>query len=242
MPLNDYQKLFNVIKPFITDERLAVFENVLSKRTQYVTVVLEDITHSQNISAVMRSCDCFGIQSVHIIENEFEYGLNPDVSMGSHKWLSIHKHKGQQNNTLNTIQQLKGQGYRIIATSPHTNDTELEQFDLSRGKAALFFGTEQSGLSKTVFDHADEFLRIPMFGFTESFNISVSASLILYELTRKLHQSNLNWQLTPDEKFVLTMLWSVKTLKKPALVLKEFCKLNNLDFKTFNSRLYHLSI
>ncbi len=206
------------LEGFITKNRSELFDRILINRTRYATVVLEDIYQSHNASAVLRSCDCFGVQDVHIIENRNLYELNTEVTMGSDKWLSLHKYNTEKNNTLNTIQTLKNSGYRIVATTPHSDDVPLEDFDINAGKFALLFGTELNGLSDVAMDQADEFVRIPMHGFTESFNISVSAAIILHTLIQKLHNSALDWTLQNDEKDILKLEWMRKTIKSVDLI------------------------
>lgn len=216
------KELIDFLKKFVLEERYQNFQNILKSRTRYITVVLEDIFQSQNASAVLRTADCFGIQDVHVIENKNVYQLNPDVTLGSSNWLNINKYKNKENNTLDTIRHLKNNGYRIIATSPHKNDVDLEHFDLSKGKTALFFGTEINGLSDIMLENADEYLKIPMFGFTESFNISVSAAIVLYDLTTKLRKSEIIWQLSDTEKDEIMLSWLKQTLRKPELLIKSF--------------------
>ncbi|MEE4198126.1 MAG: RNA methyltransferase [Bacteroidales bacterium] len=214
--------LIKHLEQFITQDRIALFRQVLTQRTRYITVVLEDIYQSQNASAVLRTADCFGIQDVHVIENKNKYQINPDVALGASKWLNLHKYNQQANNTLDAIHHLKSQGYRIVATTPHKHDVELEAFDLSRGKTALFFGTELKGLSQEMIDHADEYLKIPMMGFTESFNISVSAAIILYHLTSSLRKSTINWQLSDNEKQAVLLEWLKQSIKKSSLLIDDF--------------------
>ncbi len=220
-------QLIEYMRPLVTEHKWELFNKVVEQRTRYITVALEDIFQSQNASAVLRTCDCFGIQDVHIIENTNQYRINPDVALGSSKWLSLKHYNELENNTLSAIKSLRESGYRIVATTPHTNDTELPDFDLSKGRVALFFGSELPGLSKIVLDNADEYLKIPMFGFTESFNISVSASIILHHLSYKLRKSSINWQLTNDERNDLILNWLRCSIKKSELVEKEFYKGRN---------------
>ena len=220
------KKLIDFFNQFLTESRWAQFNKIVDQRTRYITVVLEDIYQSQNASAVLRTCDCFGIQDIHIIENTNRFKINPDVVLGSSKWLNLNQYNTLENNTLSTIQKLKESGYRIIATTPHINDVELNDFDMDKGKFALFFGSELPGLSKLVLDNADEFLKIPMFGFTESFNISVSASIILHHLTFKLRNSEINWKLSEAEKDEILYNWLKISLKDSDLIEKEFYKRN----------------
>ncbi len=107
---------------------------------------------------------------------------------------------------------LKSKGYRIIATTPHENDCLLDDFDISK-PSALFFGTERDGLSKEVLDQADGFLKIPMVGFTESLNISVSAAIIIQNLMSRLHKSDIQWQLSDDEIVEKRLDWARKSIK-----------------------------
>lgn len=216
--------LIRYLKELITEHKWELFNQNVQHRTKYITVVLEDIFQPHNASAVLRTCDCFGIQDIHIIENRNQYNVNPDVALGASKWLNLYKYNQEKDNTLSTINHLKKEGYRIVATTPHTNDINLESFDLSKGKTALFFGSELPGLTNTVLDNADEFLKIPMYGFTESFNISVSAAIILHHLTHKLRHSDINWQLSEKEIEQTTLDWLKKSIKNSDKIEKDYLK------------------
>ncbi len=218
--------LIDYLSNLITEERKQVLERVLKQRTRYITVVLEDIFQPQNASAVLRTCDCFGVQNVHIIENTNEYRINPDVVLGSSKWLSIHHYNSEENNTAKALQDLKRKAYRIVATSPHAKDNSFEKFNIAEGKTALVFGTELTGISDIVKKEADDFLKIPMFGFTESFNISVSAALILQQLMTQLRKSDIDWHLTKEERERLMIDWLLKTVKHSDKVLRRFYEEN----------------
>jgi len=207
-------ELTKYLASFVTEKRLELFDKILTERTRYLTVVLEDIYQSQNASAVLRTCDCFGIQDVHIIENRNEFNVNNEVALGASKWLSIIKYNKQQNNSRAAIKSLKEKGYRIVATTPHKNYQLLNEFDLTKGKAALVFGSELPGLTDYILKEADEFLRIPMYGFTESFNISVSVAVILSKLSEMLRKiDNKVWKLNEEEKELLKLQWIKNTVK-----------------------------
>lgn len=215
-------KLVNYLSSYLTEHRFHLFSKLAENRTRYLTVVLEDIYQSQNASAVLRTCDCFGIQDVHVVENYNKFDVNPKVSLGASKWLSIHNYKRGENNTLDAIERLKADGYRIVATTPHENDVNLENFELGEGKSALVFGTELKGISDTVRKNADAFLKIPMYGFTESFNISVSAAIILHDLTHRLRQSEINWKLSDAQRNELLLEWLKKSVKGSDVLIKKF--------------------
>ena len=214
--------LTNHLLKLITDNRKELFLSNLEKRTKYLTVVLENIYQPLNASAVLRSCDCFGVQDVHVIENYNEFSPDTEVSMGSSNWLSIHRYNQKENNTANCIRALKKDGYRIIAACPDETKKTIEEFDLSKGKTALFFGAEVDGLSATVLDEADECITIPMFGFTESFNLSVSAAICLYQMRMKLEQNRINWQLNDEDKNQVLLEWLRYSIDRCEIIEKDF--------------------
>lgn len=214
-------KLFEYLCGFISENKKKLFSEYIEFRTRYITVVMEDIYQPHNASAVLRSCDCFGIQDLHIIENKYKYIVNPDVALGSSKWVDIIKYNSNETNTLSCIKQLKHKGYKIVATTPHHNDINLDQFPIDQ-KFALFFGKELDGLSSEALEHADQYLKIPMFGFTESFNLSVSAAIILYQLTKQLRLSDVKWQLNETDRIDTLLSWARSVIKKVDLHIQEF--------------------
>ncbi|MDT8392320.1 MAG: RNA methyltransferase [Bacteroidales bacterium] len=216
-------QLLAYLEQFISENKLQLFNNIIENRTRHITVVLEDIYQSQNASAVIRTCDCFGIQDVHIIENRNSYSINPDVALGASKWLRLKKYNQQEHNTLSCYESLREQGYRIVATTPHKADTKLDELNFD-GKLALVFGTELEGLSGKAISHADEHVKIPMYGFTESFNISVSAAIILHHLTEKLRASNIDWRLSATEKTDTRLSWVRRVIRHPEIHEKEFLR------------------
>jgi tRNA (guanosine-2'-O-)-methyltransferase len=220
-------ELIQYLSQFLLENRMQVFENVLKMRTRYLTIVLEDLFQAQNASAVLRTCECYGIQDIHIIENKNKFTVHRDIAMGSNKWLNLYKYNSDKNNSISAINHLRNAGYRIIATSPDPVYPILQDFDITKGKMAFFFGTELTGISKTIVDNADEFVRIPMFGFTESYNISVSVALCLQELIQKLHISDVKWQLSPEESSELLLIWMRYSIKKVELIEKKFNSLQN---------------
>ncbi len=218
--------LIEFLEEVMTEERRDQMREVLSHRMKYLTVVLEDIYQTQNASAVLRTCDCFGVQDVHVIENRNKFDINPKVVIGSTKWLTINKYNENENNSRQAIQELKSKGYKIVATSPHDNDIDLEQYPIEDCKTALVFGTEFTGISDIVKEEADAFIKIPMFGYSESLNISVAAAVSIHHLTHRLRQSDINWELTEEESQNIHFDWLQKSIKKCDLVVKEFYERN----------------
>ncbi len=222
MNREEKRKFADFLAEYITPRRLEKMQEVLSYRTDYITVALEDIYQPHNASAVLRSCDAFGVQDVHIIENRNTYRVNPGVALGSSQWLTLTRYNTHEENTLLAIENLKQQGYRIVATMPYDTDVNLEVFDLEKGKCAFFFGTEMYGLSQTVLSRADEFMKIPMFGFVESFNISVSCAVSLHHLTHKLRSSSLKWALSAERKEDVLLAWLKNSVKNSSMYEKRF--------------------
>jgi tRNA (guanosine-2'-O-)-methyltransferase len=216
------EKLIRHLAQFVTEKRMQTINRVLSQRTRYITVVLEDIYQSHNASAVLRSCDCFGIQDVHIIENRNTYQVNPDVALGSNKWLTLYKYTRDRNNTADALAGLKKKGYRIVATTPHSNGCAPEEFDLHKGKTALVFGTELEGLTADAAAMADEFLTIPMVGFTESLNISVTVAILLHHLTGRLRKSGIPWHLSEAENLQVKLQWLKNSISRSDTIEKSF--------------------
>lgn len=214
----------------VTEHRLAFFKKALAERTRYITVLLEDIYQSQNASAVLRTCDCTGIQDVHIVEERNEYEINRDVALGSDRWLSLHYYNEGSDNICRGIESLKKEGYRIVATSPHKEGTTPENFDLEKGKAVLMFGTELNGLTDRALELADEHIQIPMVGFTESYNISVSAAIALYTLRKRLEVSFLEWKIGEEEQSELLLNWLRTTIKMSGEIENKFIKDYHSDF------------
>ena len=201
-------KLLNHLETFLTDSRKETFEKVLAQRTRHFTVATEDVYQLHNTSAVIRSCDVFGIQEVNIVEERNAKRIDREIAMGAQKWVDLNRF----HTVKDCIANLKANGYQIVATTPHTNDCELHDFDVTK-KSCFFFGRETEGLSDDVLNAADCYLKIPMVGFTESLNISVSAAIILQHVTTKLRQSNLNWKLTENEVIEKRLDWIKKTIK-----------------------------
>lgn len=210
-------QLLEYLEDFISEERKDRFLEVLEKRTKYITVAIEDVFQLHNTSAVIRSCEIFGIQEAHVIEGRFGKRLDKNIAMGAEKWVDVHRYE----NTLDCISTLRSHGYSIIATTPHEETCLLNDFSID-SKTALVFGTEKEGLSDEALREADGFLKIPMAGFTESFNISVSAAIILQNLTEKLKKTDVNWQLNETEKLAKRLDWTKKSIKSIDAIMARY--------------------
>ena len=202
---------YNHIAPMLSDRRKDLFDKILAQRTRHFTVILEDLYQKHNTSAIVRSCDIFGVQDVHIIENKYDSYMSNQVGKGSQKWIDFHSYKDKQINTQDCIDAIKSKGYQLIATTPHNDSCLVQDFDITK-KSAFVFGVEKQGVSETMMSQADGFLKIPMVGFTESLNVSVAAAITLQSVTDKLRRSDIQWQLSEEEQFFKKIEWMEKTI------------------------------
>lgn len=209
-------ELYEQLAQFISPNKRELFDRIAPQRTRHITVVLEDIYQSQNASAVVRTADLVGLQDIHVIENRNAYQLNPDVTLGSSKWVDVHRYRTHGDNAMACVATLKGKGYAIVATSPRSTEITPENIPLDR-PLAFCFGTELTGLSDTMMNAADIRMRIPMHGFTESYNISVSAAITLYTVMQRLRASNdVRWPLDEQALIALKLSWARKMVHSAA--------------------------
>lgn len=211
------QELIAYLGGFVSDRRKERMEQVLAWRTRFLTVALEDLYQPHNASAVLRSCDCFGVQDVHVIENRNVYEVHAGIDMGASGWLDLHRYS----DSLSALGTLKKKGYRLVAATPHRDDGALDELAVD-APLAVIFGTEDLGLSEQILEAADEYVRVPMYGFTESFNISVCAALVLRELTGRLHKSGADWGLAEGEKEDLRLAWYRRSVRGVELIEERF--------------------
>ncbi len=205
------QALFDEIAQSISQERKERFMAVAQERTNYINIVLEDVYQAHNISAVLRSADCFGIQDVTVIEEKHFFSVTKEIAKGASQWLSINRYTQRDgHDTTRCVEDLKKQGYKVVATTPHTDDMLIQELPLDQ-KVALIFGTEREGISSSALAQADAFVKIPLYGFTESFNISVAAAICMFELTKRLRESTIDWRLTDEQRIDLLLEWLGKT-------------------------------
>ena len=217
------EELIQLLEGYVTEHKVNLIDKVLSDRTRHLTVVLEDLYHGHNISAVIRTCDCFGVQDLYIAQRLHDYKVNPNIVRGASKWINLCKYVRSESSTEDCFRDLRKQGYRLVGTTPDPETASVQELDLT-DKTAIVFGTELGGLSDYAKEEVDELVHIPMYGFTESFNISVSAALILNELVSKLRRSEVDWQLSEEEKNELKFEWYKEIVKRSDLHIANYLK------------------
>lgn len=213
------EQLLEQLYDMITPSKVEMFERIAPLKMNYLTIVLENIYQEHNASAVLRSCESFGIQSLHVIEKDFNYKVQRDIARGAGRWVNMYNY-ADTTPTQTCLTELKKRGYEIIATTPHENDCTIETLPIDK-PIALVFGTEGEGISKKVIDLADGFVKIPMHGFTESLNISVSAAVSMYTLRSRIEQSNVDWKMDPEELTKLKIQWCQKIIPHGDKVVPE---------------------
>ena len=220
------EKILAEFYTIISDNKKEMFDRIASERTKHITVAIENVYQEHNASAVLRSCDCFGLQEMHVIEKDNQYKVQRDIALGAGRWVDMFNYNQGTQVTKDCIDKLKSKGYTIVATTPHTENT-IYDLDLSK-PIALVFGTERRGISEEVEKMANTFVKIPMYGFTESFNISVSVAIILNTLRQRLEQSPYNWKLTSEEQTALKIKWCRKILNSGDKLEKHFREKHSL--------------
>ncbi|MEQ9467954.1 MAG: RNA methyltransferase [Ekhidna sp.] len=212
----NHQQVIDILEEFVSENKQAHIDRVLSQRTRHVTLVFEDIDKPHNVSAVLRTAECMGIQDLHFIKNKNSYSVNPNIVQGAAKWVTLHHHSKGEDNVASCYDTLRRTGYKIYATSIH--ETSRSIYDLNpKEKTAIVFGTEAEGITKEAGEKADGFVHIPMQGFTESFNLSVSAAICLTVLKSGLE----TWPpLEEQEKLELRSEWYRKIVREADLILK----------------------
>jgi len=216
----DKSLLYQKLVPYLTEHKRKLFEEILAQRTRYITIAVEDVYHAHNSSALVRTADCFGLQDVQVIRQRYEVSLEKEIAKGAQKWMDINDYHQGDDPSKSCIDELRARGYQIVAATPHMDDIEPYDVDLTQ-KTAFFFGAEKTGISETVLKEADQFVKIPMYGFTESFNVSVACAIILSEVMPKVRKMEASkWALSEKEKEELRFRWAMQTIKKSELLLK----------------------
>ena len=200
LSLEELQERIEYLSSFLLESRIDTLTRALDMRTEYITVMTENMFHAQNASAIVRHCEAFGVQNIHTVEELCPFLPTLNIALGTERWIDINRHA----TTADAVKALREQGYRIIATTPHHRSCTPETFDVKKGKFALVFGTEKTGVSEDILKEADEYLQIPMCGMVDSLNVSASAAILIYMLSQRMRLECDDWHLS-DEKRTRTL-------------------------------------
>lgn len=211
---------------FVLPERLESLTRRLDHRTRYMVMCLEDIYYPHNASAVIRSSEAFGLQEMHAVEHTVRFAPSKHIVRGTDQWLDIRK----WSDSPALAEHLRGRGYRIVVTAPPRAQTPdlrsvnftPSDFDIAAGPFAVFMGTEKTGISPWLAETADAVISIPMVGFAESLNISVSAAIVAQRLTERLRDSatGVTWQLATEDRERLLYRWLCNSVRDCRRILE----------------------
>ncbi len=211
------QEIIKYLGGYVSENKKEKIARILEDRTRHISLLLEDIYQPHNASACLRTSECLGIQDIHIIETRNEYTPNNDVALGSEKWLTLHRY----HQTPSCLDTLKSRGYHLVATSPEEGGYNLTTLPLDR-PVALLFGTEEKGLKPDTLAAAESTLKLPMYGFTQSFNISVTVAMTLSRLVERLRKSDIQWKLSAKEKEEITLSYYRRIIKRHDLLEENY--------------------
>ena len=215
------QKIFQHLQQFLTDERLEKINHFAPESSDFVLPVIEDVFQFRNAAAIVRSVEACGFHKIIAMESEHEFNPNLRVTKGAETWVEVEKLP----HNLDSLGEIKNRGYKILAVSPENNATMLSDYDLKE-PVALVFGTEAAGVSEEILDFADETLAIQMYGFTQSFNVSVAAAICVYELKQKLLRSNLDYKLSEEKLWEMKVRWAMNSIKSGEQILAKYLREN----------------
>lgn len=209
--------IFEYLQQFLTPERLRKIVYFSERSSDFILPVLEDVYQYRNAAAIVRSAEACGFHRVVALEESNVFDPNLRVSKGAETWVSIEK----MPHNLSSLQTIKNQGYRILAVSPEKNATMLPDYQITE-PVALVFGTEKAGVLPEILDFADETLAIPMYGLTESFNVSVAAAICLYELKQKLLKNQINHYISGEKLLRTQIRWAVNSIRNGDEILEQY--------------------
>lgn len=223
--LEKNQNLQDYVEGFMTPSRIEIIKKVLETRMRYMTLVAENFIDEYNIHAMIRTSECFGLQDFHNIgQKNVLLKKNKSVNRGAFQWTHIYDYTDCNQPTLACIENLKAKGYRVYATSSHIAANYTPENIPIDQPLAVILGKEHEGISDIALRHCDGIVTIPMYGFTESFNVSVAASLLTRTIVERIRNSNIPWQFSQEEKENLYYEWIWHSIKHPDKLYHEWVK------------------
>lgn len=221
--MTDLIAQFDYLKKFLTNERLEKIEEKSHESSDFVLPIMEDVYQFRNAAAIVRSAEACAFHKIMALESKNIFEPNLQVTKGADTWVQVDK----KPHHLQTLENVKSKGYRLVAVSPEKNATPLPDFKITQ-PVALVFGTEWQGVTDDFLDYCDETLVIPMYGFTQSFNVSVAAALCMYDLKQKLIHSGIDYKLNEEKRLQLMIRWAVNSIRSGEEIHKDYLSKNNL--------------
>lgn len=212
-------EIYEYLKSFLTAERIQKIERFAEESSDFILPVLQDVYQFRNAAAVIRSVEACGFHKVVALEDQNLFKPNTKVTRGAETWVEIEK---MPFSTL-SLQKIKARGYKILSVTKAPDAVSITNYELT-APVALIFGNEMRGVAKEVVDFSDQSVYIPMYGFTESFNVSVAAAICMYEMKKKLINSPLNYKLSEEKKLDLKVRWATHSARSGDELLRNFIK------------------
>jgi len=213
-------RVVELLEPYLRPARLERFRSVLGRRTRHITALLERVHDPHNLSACVRSCDAFGVQHLHIVpEVGVKLKLSRKVASGAQRWVSLHIHP----TSAAAISALREEGYALYATALGGKAPTIPVRDTPLDRpVCIVFGNERDGVSDEVLASVDGNVIVPMYGFVDSFNISVAFALTLHTLRDRLAAAGRSaGDLSPEERIHLLDRWVLSDVPRAEDVLAE---------------------
>ena len=209
-------RIVALLAPFVSDRRRDRIEASLASRTRDIVVVLEDIHHDHNSSAVLRTAEAMGIFELHVVAGKSRFVVSDKISMGAHKWL----HGRGYSTISDAYAHLRARGFEIWASHFHGEAEPIEDIPIDR-TVALVFGNEHEGLSRQAIDEADHWFKVPMRGFVESLNISVAAAISMYDVRARRDRAGLLRGLSDEDVRRFRAAWYAMSVRAAELLLAQ---------------------
>ncbi|WP_312078200.1 RNA methyltransferase [Chryseobacterium sp.] len=223
--MKDLEKTYEYLQQFLTEERLRKIEHFAPESSDFILPVIEDIYQFRNAAAIVRSVEACGFHKVVALQEEYSFEPNLRVTKGADTWVEVEKLP----RNMESFKNIKDRGYKMVAVSLEKNAQFLPEYEITE-PIALVFGTEMQGVTEEILDFADETLAIPMYGFTRSFNVSVAASICMYELKQKLIKSNIDYKLNEEKLLKMKIRWAVNSMRSGDQIFEKYLKDNNMSF------------
>jgi len=211
--MNNEQQ-YNYLLNFLTDDKIEKFSTLIHLKTEYILPVFEDIYQFRNAAAIVRSLEGLGVNKMVALEGKNFFKPEESVSRGAEKWLKIER----KPHTLESLLEIKSKGYSIVSVSPEKDALDIENVSINK-PIALIFGTEWEGVSQEVLDISDACVKIPMYGFTQSYNVSVATAISVYSLMNRIRNSEIKWQLSEEYKLEMQLYWAKNSIQSSKLIL-----------------------
>jgi tRNA (guanosine-2'-O-)-methyltransferase len=215
LDIDSKRSFYKTLSEALTDNKRALFKEKVGYRTRHFSLALEDMMKSQNASALMRTADAFGVHRIDVYDKQERFNVSSGISKGVEKWLDVNFFNTyNEGHTEVWGEKLKSTGRKLYVTALDPSAKPLHEIDASI-PATILFGNEQEGASSEIQSMADELIYIPMKGFVESFNVSVSCGIVLHHLTLGMQQAGIPRGLSEEDELDTLINWALRTVPNP---------------------------